>query len=51
MKRLTLRKHTLTELTPEELGAVVGAYITTLTGVYPTYPVQGCLSDYCGRAL
>jgi hypothetical protein len=45
MSRLTLRKDTLTALTPEELGSVVGADATTLTGVYPTLPYRACLSE------
>jgi hypothetical protein len=45
VRRLALAKETLAELTPAELGAVVGAG-TILTGVYPTLPYRACLSEY-----
>jgi hypothetical protein len=45
VRRLALAKETLAELSPAELGAVVGA-ATTLTGVYPTLPYRACLSEY-----
>jgi hypothetical protein len=38
--RLTLRKDTLADLTPDELLSVVGG--VTTTGYYPTIPIQGC---------
>ncbi len=47
--KLTLTKHTLTELSTDELGQIVGGQPPTLdgclTGVYPTLPVQQCLGD------
>jgi hypothetical protein len=46
VRRLALAKETLTELTDDQLGAVVGADVTTLTGVYPTLPYRACLSEY-----
>jgi hypothetical protein len=46
VRRLALARETLTELTPEQLGAVVGADGTILTGVYPTLPYRACLSEY-----
>lgn len=42
---LHLTKDTLSELAPEELANVVGAQM--LTGLYPTLPVDNCLSICC----
>lgn len=51
MKRLTLKKDSLAELTTDELTVVVGGAIPTivkcddlLTGLYPTLPVMGCVT-------
>ncbi len=53
MRRLTLKKDTLAELTGDELGTVGGAGAVTtgvpsweacpVTGAYPTIPVMWCL--------
>ena len=43
MRRLTLRKETLTELTPAELAGVVGGTVKTTTAVAST--AVACLSD------
>lgn len=55
MRRLALKKDTLTELTTDDLSAVVGGDITTLllpslqhcplTGAYLTLPVIYCLTE------
>lgn len=53
MRRLSLKKDTLTELSSDELSAVAGGSEiptidrcdTLLTGMYPTLPVRGCLAD------
>jgi hypothetical protein len=53
-RKLALAKETLTELTPEDLGAVVGgtppeptppiyAPTSRCTGVYPTLPIRDCV--------
>jgi hypothetical protein len=46
VRRLALVREALTELTADELDAVVGADGTILTGVYPTIPYRACLSAY-----
>lgn len=52
MKKLTLEKDSLTDLTTDELAVVVGGDVPTirrcddlLTGMYPTLPVLSCLCN------
>ncbi|HWL35036.1 MAG TPA: class I lanthipeptide [Frankiaceae bacterium] len=52
MKKLTLKRDSLAELTTDELAVVVGGDVPTirqcddlLTGMYPTLPVLGCVAN------
>jgi hypothetical protein len=56
VKKLTLKKDALSDLTTDELSVVVGGAIPTiqkcddlLTGMYPTLPVLACLPPFQTR--
>jgi hypothetical protein len=54
-RRMRLRAERLGELTPDDLKNMAAGWDTKtvicLTGIYPTLPVQGCLTNNTGTII